>query len=214
MRLRRRACLRLLLPLTSPIAFIVNLLRPPSSVPRIATRGPHPEGHDGALVRSTLAPGHPCLLRPRVRPTRPRTSWTSRSATDASPDRGIAERAEHDRGTAVRDAGGADRLEHIAIDLAALRSDLAALTQAQATVHSDFRDHIVRSALIGDVHASDWSRMQLEVAETAQRVRTVEDSRVRMRTYGTILRLTFGVSIVGAVAGIIGLVNMFAALGR
>ena len=78
-------------------------------------------------------------------------------------------------------------------------------------MNSDFRDHIVRSALIGDVHASDWSRMQLEVAETAQRVRTVEDSRVRMRTYGTILRLTFGPSALGL---LIGLVDMFAALGR
>ena len=134
--------------------------------------------------------------------------------TDASPDRGIAERAEHDRGPAVRDAGGTDRLDHIAVDLAALRSDLAAFTQAQAKVNSDFRDHIVKSALIGDVHTSDWSRIEVQVAETAQRVRTVEDWRVEMRTYGTILRLTFGVSIVGAVAGIIGLVNMFAALGR
>ena len=126
------------------------------------------------------------------------------SRTYAGPER---RRSSHNAATT-------DRLGVIADELAALRGDLAAFTTAQSAVNVELRAHVVRAGVLGELHGSDWEEMKKTQADTAARVRAVEDWRVEMRTDGTVLKLTFGVSIIGAVAAIAGLVNVFGAFGK
>jgi hypothetical protein len=116
---------------------------------------------------------------------------------------------EHDRRS-----GTAERLERIGDDISGLRTELVRFTAGQALVNAEFRDHIVKSAAIGDYHTETYAAVQRTQVDHAQRLRTVEDWRVSMLAYGTILKLTFGVSIFGVIIGIVSLVNMVVALGR
>lgn len=106
------------------------------------------------------------------------------------------------------------RLDAIAADLAALRTELRDFMTTQATTNTDFRDHITTSRGLGEVHADQWEDMSAEVADHGQRIRSVEDWRTRLDTYGTVLRLTFGASVVAALVGILGLINGIVALGK
>ncbi len=47
-----------------------------------------------------------------------------------------------------------------------------------------------------------------------ERIRSIEDWRVEMRTLGTILKATFGVSLLGAVIGILNLIDIVSRQAR
>lgn len=106
------------------------------------------------------------------------------------------------------------RLDAIAEDISAISTKLDAFMTAQAATNTEFRDHITRSAGLGEVHIHQWEDLSTEVSEQGQRIRSVEDWRTRLDTYGTVLRLTFGASVVGAIAGILALINGIVVLGK
>jgi len=106
------------------------------------------------------------------------------------------------------------QLTRIAGDLSALRAELATFTKTQEVVNLTFREHIIKSAAIGEYHEDTYEKVHDTQKDHAARLRAVEDWRVEMKTLGWVLRATFGVSVVGLVIGLLGLANMIITFGR
>jgi len=127
---------------------------------------------------------------------------------------GHSERMDHERRATERDSESTDRLGRIADELTALRSDLGTFMRAQLAVNAEFREHVIRSTVTGEVHAGDWAQMKKNVADQDERLEDVESWKTQMLTIGTLLKLTFGASVFGVVIGIVGLVNIVVGFGK
>ena len=115
----------------------------------------------------------------------------------------------------------AQRLDQIGDDLATMRTELrafmtaqAATNAAQAAINSDFREHAAKSSALERVHDDLYQQSHQVDIDHAARIRAVEDWRIEMRTLGTILRATFGVSVIGAVLALVSLLNMIVTFGK
>jgi hypothetical protein len=101
-----------------------------------------------------------------------------------------------------------DRLGLIEADIGRLSSAMAEFCSEQKSVNREFRDHMIHSSDLGEVHEDKYSKVIAAQASYEARLRSVEDWRVELRTYGTILKLTFGVSIIGAIVSLLTLADV------